>query len=374
VRALVVVAVFALAQPLVADPGASPAPRLLWSDVHGPHGNARSIVFVSDGYTESDRARYEKKCHALVSEVLFDDASRGSRHPEEFNFHCVWVPSNENGSAKPGDARDTAFHMHLPKDDDLVVADDARADAAAVAAAPDVDVVVIVGYLKHGVFSPSRCRPCADIPPLGARVRLPDDYSDGLVHELGHAIYGLGDEYVDHGWEKKTVDPEDVAPFPNLTADPSGERFKPYVPGPYVPGGARVGRGVWHATTHCRMGNDCYKKNAPFCPVCRAAIDGRPATKPRAPSVSLSGETALFKAGGDTFELVVDVVRTDGGERKVLDDREIEGETPSLSLQAVSDDGTYRLEVKASNPAGVSEVTSVTFTRTNGLVSVLPDR
>ena len=364
-RGFVLVALLALARPILA----SPDPELLWSDVHGRNGKARSIVFVSDGYKESDRARYEKKCRTLVAEVLFDDASRGSRHPEEFNFHCVWVPSNENGSAKPGEVRDTAFHMHLPKDDDLVVADDARADAAALAA-PDVDVVVIVGYLKHGAFSPDRCRPCADIPPAGARVRIPDDYVGALVHELGHAIYGLGDEYVDPGWEKKSADPEDVAPFPNLTTDPSGARFKAYVQGPYVQGGARVGKGVWHAAKHCRMGNDCYKPNAPFCLVCRAAIDGRPVEKPPAPSVSLQGDTAFFKAGGDTFELLVDLVRLDGG--KKLLDTEVEGQAPSVSLGNESADGTYRLEVKASKPAGVSDVTSVTFTRTNGLVSVLP--
>lgn len=111
-----------------------------------------------------------------------------------------------------------------------------------------------------------------------------DDYV--FIHEYGHALAGLGDEYFTAGmadeFYKAGIEPWE----PNLTVDPKNLKWKalatagvplptPPEPGFYSVVGAFEGggykeKGIWRPSLDCRMFSKSYTD---FCPVCMAAIE-----------------------------------------------------------------------------------------------------
>jgi hypothetical protein len=113
--------------------------------------------------------------------------------------------------------------------------------------------------------------------------------SEVIAHEMGHALFGLGDEYhVGTGTFKGTAGQPNLselpmpwallkwgdldapgAPLPTLeTALPAGWNARTSV-GAFEGGGADFATGIFRPVTECRMNQN----DPPWCPVCGRAID-----------------------------------------------------------------------------------------------------
>jgi hypothetical protein len=227
---------------------------------------AIDLVFVGDGYTAATLPRYRERVDELVAGLVADGDGIVGRDPRLFNFHRVDVRSP--GTA-PG-SRALRSCVAGPPDALWLSMDDARALRAA-ANAPDVDLV-----LGLVLGTPGRGHAGGD-PSFGPGVVVLNhgDSHRVFTHEMGHALVGLADEYVEFddthymatSYERWTMDP--LPPNLSLSAD---ESWGGLVSGT-VEGGGRFARGVYRPTRSCRM-SDSRSEEVSFCPVCAAAIQG----------------------------------------------------------------------------------------------------
>ncbi len=279
---------------LLASPAlAQPAPVLLASDAAPGTGDAYDLVFVSEGYRATEEAQFLADARAASKRVATEQAAAPLRAMKPFSFHYVFVPSNAAGAPHADGAApaDTAFKAHVDATGWLDT-DDAAAETAATTA-PDVDGVVIL--IKFATGAPF-VRSNADVRPASSgRVRLARGSDDALIHELGHTIGGLGDEYTEHEGEPPEEQRKGVALFSNLSLDPTGARWKAIVPTAFE-GGGRYKKGVWRGEEHCRM-NEC--TSGEFCAVCKAAIAKPRTAPPAASTVAVTDGVASWKTGTD---------------------------------------------------------------------------
>jgi hypothetical protein len=118
-----------------------------------------------------------------------------------------------------------------------------------------------------------------------ATVNSDGEYSDYVtVHELGHSVAGLGDEYFDSEVSVRDFYPEGIEPVePNLTTlvdfdqkwkhllpneinipTPDTEKFNNLLG--VFEGGGYVAKGVYRPWRNCTMKDKVYNG---FCPVCK---------------------------------------------------------------------------------------------------------
>ena len=160
---------------------------------NGEPDNRIDLVFVGDGYLESELPAYGPRCLAALDE-LFAEEPFSSYRPF-FNAHRVDVVSAESGvdnDPVEGIDRDTALGMTFfcnGIERLLCVSVSAATDAAN--AAPDVDqIFAVANSTKYGGAGYSS----ADIGTFSS------DNTGSLqvaIHELGHSLGNLADEYVD---------------------------------------------------------------------------------------------------------------------------------------------------------------------------------
>src|SRR5262249_17949607 len=140
--------------------------------------------------------------------------------------------------------------------------------------APHVDVAVAICKFKDGKYH----RGHSDIPKTGRVITLAEeDVAKCVPHELGHCLFGLGDEYGAYG----AGDPsrflikisDSLAQFPNLTTD-AAEGVRRWGVPSVIEGGMGSDHGVFHAYPYCRM-REAGDPLA-FCPACEAVIRGLP--------------------------------------------------------------------------------------------------
>lgn len=234
------------------------------------------VAFVGDGFTREQLALYKEQVDRLVREFAADELSHLTA--ERFAFHRIDLIS-ATSSVTNSDVSDTALGSCLepdPKGDlpFIRLAASAPQLQAVVSAIPRVDVLVVL-------VNSSRGRANADHHVLTNRssrgpsvVRLDANAPTRvLVHELGHALFGLADEYTDIEEElprsyRVLGVARPLERSPNVTDDPEGLQWASLVTSARE-GGMRYRHGVYHPTDSCRMGDDSRK---PFCAVCRAHI------------------------------------------------------------------------------------------------------
>jgi hypothetical protein len=159
--------------------------------INGPSANRIDVVFLGDGYTATELGSYADHVNA-IAEFLFEIEPFAS-YQSAFNFYRIDVVSNESGVDHDptfGTSRDTALDAGLWCDgiERLLCVDTVKSSAYA-AAAVDADWIVVVansaqyggtGYADAGIIAVSgRNHHAAEI----------------FVHEMGHAVADLGDEY-----------------------------------------------------------------------------------------------------------------------------------------------------------------------------------
>jgi hypothetical protein len=323
---------------------------------------ATNLVFLAEGYTPAERDAFFTDAKTMAKHVDTDGGAAPIRAALRFNFHYVFVPSTDDGAPPEigGTSGNTPFRMHVDENS-MLTTDDAAADAAAVKYAPHVDTVVIVGRFRAAAPGAKTgfIRANSNIKGQGSRVRIPSDSADAFVHELGHALFALGDEYDGRDGPIPAQDMQSLALFPNLTFDSTGARWSQVVAGA-VEGGAEWNKGIWHPTATCRM-NQCWDLDQTFCPVCQAAMGHMPSAKPDKPAVQApdkvdSGASVVARiqpgAAGGAWSYYVAVEDVDHAYKEVFVTR-VEPQSGTVALGTLPS-GHYTVGVVASNPQGDS--------------------
>lgn len=221
-----------------------------------------NLILVGDGYTTDDRALFERHAVQLSKQIQSESWYRQGI----LNVHALFVASKERApTVADGKSRDTAFRAYYGGDRAAHVIsgeDKAAMDHARSFFAPQIPihVVVLTNSTLYGGRGGGKgggmCWTYTDS-------RNPARWTACALHELGHSLFGLADEYggpLAGGWVKE---PD----YPNITLDRRGAKWRHLVTGAYE-GGGGYSVGVWRPTLNCRMRT---LTGFPFCPVCEDA-------------------------------------------------------------------------------------------------------
>jgi hypothetical protein len=153
----------------------------------GPSSNRLDLIIMGDGYRTQDQAQLTQDARNLLTALYAQDVN--SRYRNLVNVRLVHVISTDNGADNGdfGATRDTALgaFFNCSGIDRLLCVDSAAVLNVAMTDTPEFDQIVVLANDTHyggggGQFAVSSIAPGAsDIP----------------VHELGHSLFDLADEY-----------------------------------------------------------------------------------------------------------------------------------------------------------------------------------
>ena len=258
-------------------------------DIHigGNIANSLDIVLLPDGFTAEEKDKFLDACKA------WQDALFGykpfTNNKSRINIRAVWAPSKESGISIPGKGEwketllDCRFYTfgseRYQMTDNLQKVRDVAADA------PYESIFILTNSDKYGGGG------IYNFYGLGSAGKT-GKTGEVYVHEFGHSLMGLGDEYVEKGntvsalypsnkepweanlttfvnfkskWEQMIKESTSVPTIVNdsLLALPDTE----WPVGAYE-GGGYLEKGIFRPWPKCMM-NQLYN----FCPVCCAAIE-----------------------------------------------------------------------------------------------------
>lgn len=242
----------------------------------GPSANRLDLVILGDGYRAEDQAKMKTDAQKVMN-AIFAEKYWGT-YKNYINVKLVHVVSNQDGADKGmyGDqsSRDTALGAYFWCFDieRLVCMDDGAVMQTAFDDAPEYDqILVIVNDTKYGgsggSFAVTSMEPNAvDIP----------------IHEIGHSLFGLADEYEYGGESYARCDAQNDCPEPNATVRTSLNSIKwshwvengTPVPTPataqYVSSVGLFQGSRYYADGQYRPWQDCLMRSLgkSYCPVC----------------------------------------------------------------------------------------------------------
>jgi len=246
----------------------------LWES--GPSEGRLDIALVGDGYTEADQERWRQDAAAAAEALM--GASPLSEYAGRINIHRVDAVSAESGVSFDcvGECRfrDTAFGSVFPVmlanwllgtdyRAAAVFQQDQWAVARAVSVVPWDQVVVVANTQTYGGFALHYATVTNGYP----------DWEQTAVHEYGHLLGLLGDEYV----SDFCIVSEALGLPENITDDPESPPWAhwiaPETPLPTPEGWGEVGAyqgafncdDLYRPAETCRMRGD---DHAGFCAVC----------------------------------------------------------------------------------------------------------
>jgi hypothetical protein len=240
------------------------------------------IALIAEGYTPNEMEKFRRDATRLT-DYLFSVEPFASRR-DDFNIWAVETPSGESGTDVPNrnnwknTAANTTFFT-FGIDRYLTAPDHTRLCELACDAPYDLLYVVVNTGLYGGGGIYNAYALCTADHPQSNNV---------FVHELGHAMAGLGDEYYSSEVAYENFYNLRLEPWePNLTTLVDFDRkwndlLLPATPIPtpatagyagrvgVFEGGGYTAKGLFRPALDCRM-----KSNATpdFCPVCRRAIE-----------------------------------------------------------------------------------------------------
>lgn len=246
------------------------------------------IVFLSEGYTEQDKEKFQRDAQRMTDFLFEHEPYRRSR--ERINVNAVFRPSRESGTDEPGQRRYRNTTLHSSFNtlgiDRYLLTEDVHTMHRIAAQVPYDTVVVLVNSSRYGggAICLDFCMSTVD-DPMSPAV---------FLHEFGHSLAYLADEYI--GAVTYTeLHPEGVEPVePNITRSLDRETLKwrsvltKDVPLPttaaFVPegldasaivgafeGGGYVKKGMYRPQKSCAMGD--LKQPFRYCVVCEQAIE-----------------------------------------------------------------------------------------------------
>lgn len=199
----------------------------------GEPGNRVDFVFLSEGYTAGEAAKFRADAERMTEYLFSVEPYRSAR--DLFNIRAVFRPSPEGAMDEPRQgvfkttALDASFNA-FDLDRYMLVENDFEMHRMA-AQAPYDAIIVLVNSTRYGGGSMgfNYCVTTTD-HPSSPRV---------FVHELGHSFAGLADEYYASEVAYNDFYPKGIEPLePNITAllDPDNIKWKELVsPGIALP-------------------------------------------------------------------------------------------------------------------------------------------
>lgn len=204
-------------------------------------GKGVHIIILGDGYAGDQELAFERHVEGVLTYIRADEGISG--HLGAFNIHRIYTPSAQPGSDDSDlyDIVDTAFDSTyncraIPR---LVCADTLKMYTAALTEYPKVDqIILLVNDIRFGGSGSSN-----------GRVAVTSAFHPEIaLHEMGHSLADLADEYVD----SQILDPSDGLPFEegrfknvSLLTDPSlvpwAHWIDPALPLPQIADGFGIG-------------------------------------------------------------------------------------------------------------------------------------
>jgi hypothetical protein len=186
---------------------------------NGPPRAKVDLLLLGDGYTAEEMEKWHADARRLT-ETLFAVSPFKERRLD-FNVWVVDTPSPQSGVARPSDGIHRRSALRVRYDafgtERYVLGFDNKRIREAAAAAPYEFLAIVVNDRKYGG---------GGIHHLYATVAADNAFTPyTFVHELGHHIAGLADEY--YGSSVAYESP-DVLPEPwewNVTADPRASKW-----------------------------------------------------------------------------------------------------------------------------------------------------
>lgn len=254
-------------------------------DIHigGDIAHSLDIVLLSDGFTATEKEKFVAACH-MWSDALFS-YEPFTQNKHRINIRAVWAPSAESGISKPGTGEwkntllECSFYTFNSERYQMTEEFQKVRDVAA--AVPYESIFILTNTDKYGgggIYN------FYGLGSAGKTGRTGEVY----VHEFGHSLMGLGDEYIEVGNTVSALYPEGVEPWeanltrfvnfngkweksiaeetPIPTVKEEGSTEKDWKIGAYE-GGGYLEKGVFRGWPECMM-----KALTDFCPVCQEAI------------------------------------------------------------------------------------------------------
>ncbi len=194
-------------------------------------GQGVHVVVLGDGYSLDQRRTFIADVETLVATLAGDPYV--SDHLGMMNVHALWAESVDSGvdDNEQTDTRDTAFdsHFNCAGVARLICADRLAVFEAAVADYPDVDQIVLL--INDARFGGSA--------HAGEGIAIASRVSPGLaLHEMGHSLAGLADEYVDAGLQDLVAAQPGTpaASAANIADDPAAPPWEHWLQVGDVPG------------------------------------------------------------------------------------------------------------------------------------------
>lgn len=248
---------------------------------HGDPATHVDLLFLAEGYTPQERDKFFADARRM-SEAIFA-VEPYSSEKEKFNVHAVFAASRESGTDVPGEHiyRQTAFNatFYTFDVDRYLTTSDMRSIYDATAGVAGDHIIVLVNTTRYGGGGfYNFLTVCTTDHPLTPKV---------LVHELGHGLAGLGDEYYNSEVAYENYYNPSIEPWePNIsTLVDFDSKWKHMVgastpvPTPREPqyaqvvgafeGGGYMAKGMFSPMQDCLMKSNTLHT---FCPVCREAI------------------------------------------------------------------------------------------------------
>ncbi|MFD9502001.1 M64 family metallopeptidase [Streptomyces sp. NPDC060035] len=251
-----------------ADVRAAAASEVTALQETGPSASRFDVVIVGDGYTASEMGLLRQHAQSKWNEIA--DTAPWNTYRQSINVWLVNVVSNESGvdnDPSQGVNRDTALDMYFNCGgiERLLCLNESKAKEYA-AQAPEADAILAVGNSATygGAGYPSLATVSGGNAQAG---RI-------AIHELGHSVGGLADEYYTPGTAYTGGEPKE----PNVTTDPSGSKWASYL-GLSTPDGGVIGayqgghqyeRGIYRPSQDSLMRNI----DKPFNLIGLAAMEG----------------------------------------------------------------------------------------------------
>ena len=201
--------------------GADPRVRVVPVHIAGDVHVCADVVFVGEGYRESDWPKFRDDLRRFV-DALFSVEPLASLR-DRFNVRGVFVPSADAGIDEPthGVFRRSALGCTFDAlgSERYVLTEDNRALRDVAGHAPYDAICIMVNHHRYGG---------GGIYNLYCTFTTDNPWSRYLlVHEFGHAFFGLADEYYTSSTAYEDFYPEGVEPAePNITALVGADRPK----------------------------------------------------------------------------------------------------------------------------------------------------
>ena len=240
------------------------------------------LVFLAEGYTAAEAKEFYKDAARFQQAILSTEPYKSME--EDINFWAVASVSEESGTDLPGESiwKNTVMNSNFYtfKSERYLTTEDITSVRDIAGEVPCDMICILINTDKYGgggVYN--HYAMAASGGPFAEKV---------LIHELGHALAGLGDEYYSSDVAYEEFYDLDLEPWhPNLTTlvdfelkwkdlihdsvpvpTPATEEYKG-VTGVFE-GGGYSAHGIYRPALDCRMKSNNTDR---FCEACRQAIE-----------------------------------------------------------------------------------------------------